>query len=1658
MKNYEEVQKWLTEHTIVKKNLYYLEEQKERFNIQREALSEKNKNISLLLFDVNDTSDKVNVPSPKEAAEKRWSALEKSPLNTENPWDTDTILILEAFFGRENAPYVACAWMKRAKLMYQNGYYRRSFRAPNRKDLYFKVQVQWLQSLWENWKYDIPLVEYASMGNYISGDFSLVIAAALEMQHPGMFERFQDIINGDAEKGAVNSQIIKALLLTDTEPCWELVKKLLLAAQRQEGLRQVIFESLDACSIGAMKYFLKLVMDENLLRFSSVVRALDVWTGLVWEGQRAAAVKRCWTYGLQYLMAPETIESAMTSKDNMEIYMALWAQGVYDVEQCYPYLEKLTKVNLEKRILAFYFANQTELNDANNTLLHPFLDSDEPWDIYWLNQMINTESDFEAIHPRFIKWLKLINKKSIPLKNKTFEWFDPELKAAEVANNWIRVANDKSENLEKILPFYLELPLEARESMCRIVLDGFSPYGYEKKKVTSTTPLQKELAYLAISDRGEYIQGFAINFFSQIELQQNEINLVEENLRKKGTNLRKSLLELLIKLPDESLLPTVERLATSKLKEQRLAGLDLLKQLKDKNRQVNWVRKIAETYQAANKISEKESLLLDNILSQNILFTKENGWGLYDVNALTPARLPERDANNPFYQRFRDAEKPYHWFSQPIEAIKKHLQDLDALISANKDYEYETETYDGGKEKYLLGNSFYPFKRNFNLADIGQDAYLNNYPLTNLWLEWFQGSGMDVLDLKYLTEQPYRYRWRNDQKDEEPAWHKALAKKYFTPYFIEKKEVGTLDGFDFPDTIENIIELLYKCTVTSEVRTYYLEAVLDMCYTVKNADIEDITVEFRTMENYYRCYNFSHQEVFEFYYSNLRTDVLDRANKQRLYQLKHWLHRSKLSKNPTIQNLAYFYSDCPWLNMNDHLEYAFDAQNVRSYTYRRKAPKSEYTQLQADYPKFAQSGIMEKAIDRVLEIEFARGESDTGVSAIAQNIYYFEGIPNFITCLKALGKDKLASSYYATSKASMMSHLLKHCFPAPTDTQDAFNKQVKEVGFDEVRLVEVAIYAPNWQEFIQKYLGWEGLESGIWWLHAHSSNTINDQKESFIARYSTLNMEDFNRGGVDVDWFKSVYAILGKKRWEILYGAAKYIAEGNGHTLAKLYADVILKNVKITEVTKRVKEKRNQNYLRVYGLVPLSKTVPQGDMLKRYEYLQQFLKESKQFGSQRQASESEAVVVALDNLARNAGYADPIRLTWAMESLQAQSLLEQAQELHFDDTRLWLEIDENGQASVLCEKKGKPLKNIPAKLKKEKAVEQLKMFEKKLKEQYRRTRLSLEKAMVNQDAFLYKELKDLFKHPVLKPMLTKLLFKSGNKVGIWSEDSLWHVREGKVTIAETEEIYVAHCTDIFSDGHWSAWQQHFFKQEIKQPFKQVFRELYLPTEDELKAETSSKRYAGHQIQPKKTVALLKSRGWTVDYESGLQKIYHKFNLRVELYAMADWFSPADVESPTLETVRFFKTSDYKNPLQMKDIPSFVFSEVMRDVDLVVSVAHVGGVDPEASLSTIALRKVIAEESARLYKLDNVTFKERHALIQGKYAQYSLHLGSGVVHVQPGGYVSIIPVHSQHRGRIFLPFVDEDPKTAEIISKMLLLARDIEIQDPTILNQLTGMLV
>ncbi|MEH7084970.1 DUF4132 domain-containing protein, partial [Neobacillus drentensis] len=635
-------------------------------------------------------------------------------------------------------------------------------------------------------------------------------------------------------------------------------------------------------------------------------------------------------------------------------------------------------------------------------------------------------------------------------------------------------------------------------------------------------------------------------------------------------------------------------------------------------------------------------------------------------------------------------------------------------------------------------------------------------------------------------------------------------------------------------------------------------------------------------------------------------------------------------------------------------------------------------------------------------------------------------------------------------KKEVFSHLLKTSYPKEGESDEQLHQCLKGKKISEKRLVEAAMYAPQWLDLVSKYLNWDGLRSAAWYFHAHINETFSEEKETIVAHYSPISPQEFQDGAFDIRWFKECYEQLGEERFQILYQSAKYISAGANHRRSQLFADAALGKLNLEDTEKIVQEKRTKDQVLSYSLIPVKN---EQDVLNRYVFLQKFLQESKKFGAQRRASEAKTVTIALDNLARNAGFKDVTRLKWAMEAKKMEEITPYLEPKSIDDLTIQLVIDANGRADIQVVKANKVLKSLPAKYKKHEYVTVLKEYKADLREQYKRAKEELERSMELGNSFVLDEIFTMMRNPVLAPLMTSLVLKVENHLGYFEDGSLIGVEQvNKYSIQDTDEIFIAHPVHLYESGDWSEFQRDIFARKIKQPFKQVFRELYLPNQDELAAGTGTRRYAGHQIQPQKTVALLKNRLWTTSYEVGLQKVYYKENIIVQLNALADWFSPSDIEYPTMETVEFFDRLTYQ-PLEIKNIPKLIFSETMRDIDLVVSIAHVGGVDPEASLTTIEMRRVIVAESARLMKLENIRIEGNFALIEGSLGEYSVHLGSANVYKQATGAIYIVPVHSQQRGRVFLPFMDEDPKTVEIVSKVLMLAEDKKIKDPFILEQI-----
>ncbi|NIG54721.1 DUF4132 domain-containing protein [Chitinophaga sp. Cy-1792] len=1601
-------------------------------------------------------------------------------LGTEE-WDAEEPKQLLYFiFGEALTPAVIYAWKQLRYSSYQRGYYRRSFRAPSNRELYFPNQVNFLMKavpqcsiqdyhgLSKICCYDLSMEEQVLKSHMMGGQNMVRIwSAAMDLGDDSLFQTMEDIIFNKSTEGKVTTQILHALLISNEERCWQLVEKLLLAAQRQEGLRQTIVEALDECSLGAMKYMMNVIIKEKLFRFSSVVRALDVWAGLGWMAEKESTVKTFFEKGFQYLTKPETIVDGVAEINNGDVWMALWAQGILDVQETLPYLQRLLdKGTSEKKCLALRFAGETKHFMLNMPLFEAALDSNDMAvlgsAVMGILHLLNShKAHYNQYYPQLFDKLRAIldriDTKEKNFEGKVFSWLPITYSRKYVLQCMANMIDGRQDRLDIMMSYFDEMDIEVREQLTRVVLPIHSDYNWKEKKKkenAEVTAFQRDYAYRILKDRGEFNVNVAFRVFGDMQLEVAEMEPFVDILKRKSASNRSRSIDLILNQQDEKVATVNEQLLQGDA-EQRLAGLDIALQLRKKERLANKVNGWVAAFQERKSISQKEEILLEQLTTGDILsISPENGFGIFNPAVLTSTPLPEIDPENYFEQR---SKVHPHGLSVSPEVLHKALESLHELFQANGKFEYEAEQYDGSKQTFLLANHFTSGRYNHTFESV--EEQFNSYPLAAVWNEWYQQSGLSPVDLFLIgissTEQGIVNSTWTAVKELLPGRNvmmpKALLNKYAYPYMNPVVKVI------------NVLAIRYPFAEKND----YLLGLGTRLYHSLTPEILNYQNKREYWSSAYHGDGWQTLPTLNLPLENLSIGSLTVAQAKVAWQLFRWRQYNGLPQNivPSKPPLSIFCHAYEQGIISDDEMYdgIITVENIRLLSDKRKKSRHNHKKNEGIIERFA---FLEPMYNRIretfLDAELKRGDSATPVTVYVQAMFYIPGMNRFFQLLAGLGKSNLNRGYiysYADtlmSKVQLFSTLLKRCFPAESDTQAIFDAGMKTLQAPEQRLIEASVYAPQWQKFVSSSLQWKGLDAAIWWMHAHTKTSgyqeQNAEAESEIARYSAVDLQDFKDGAVDKDWFIKAYKEIGKARWAIVYDAAKYISDGNAHRRARLYADVITGDLKIKEVSAKVKDKRDQDYLRIYGLIPLAKANPAKDVLARYAYLQQFHKETKQWGAQKQASENLAYRIAMENLARNAGYADPQRLSWAMETKQVQDILAANTQVKYDDTLIGLVIDEEGMADVVAFKGDKKLASIPPKYKKDTKVLELQEYRKVLREQFRRSKKALEDAMVKADAFLGEELKNLFGHPVITKHLEKLVFITDHGAGFYSQGKLTDPAGKEYALQDKDEVRIAHCSDLHQLGQWSDYQHYCFKHQLQQPFKQVFRELYLPLEEELKEVTISRRYAGHQVQPAQTVALLKGRGWKVDYEEGLQKVFHKNGFVAKIYAQANWFTPAEVESPTLETIEFHDLKSYKS-VAFKDIPVHIFSEVMRDLDLVVSVAHVGGVDPEASHSSIEMRAVLLQESARLFKLNNVSVKGNHALIKGHYGEYSIHLGSAVVFQLPGNYLSILPVHSQHRGRLFLPFADDDPKSAELISKVLLLARDKEIQDPTVLRQI-----
>ncbi len=1186
-------------------------------------------------------------------------------------------------------------------------------------------------------------------------------------------------------------------------------------------------------------------------------------------------------------------------------------------------------------------------------------------------------------------------------------------------------------------------------------------------------------------------------------LTQDEYRQLEGYLRLKNEESRRFIIEILEEQDKEGVYASIRRLlggggpdggktetavkgkkktvSAADREQMRLAGLDMLKRRSEESEAAK--KECAALLREVIEIAGSEG-------SGSILNTE--GYGLYDPKATYEPELKVRGTagaqsssglkkglqilkNSLGMSNTKKLLKDY--FSLSAKEMDQYFDKIKAFIEAHGKLEYTSVNGD----KQLLENGLYLINYDYS------GAIETRYPFPELWIEVYETI---IKNPKVLYNLYFAVRGGYDETDVKDvnAYLKAektiFGEAYSGYHYADPKYMGGRHAHSTYQTILDIIAsqqhlvlpteiaqaaVLAATELPEEIRwmerapskyvSYYAQRPI--CFVRSNKfrslltrasryeNDEEFREVFPLLYHVDRVYQFDAHEP-NTTYGRSSSNILSILSYVKAHELgmisRDFLYKAAFE----LVGLKYAVGDLGSLFLSNVTIYA-----LRQLQFYMPVDMEKKTlDTQNSFYKLGKE-IYENIVNLILNVELKRGDTPTVFSDAVSRISWIEGIPRLMEILRAMGADPLdRNTYYSynggTSKKESLSHLLKVCWPADSETAADLKKAVKENKVSTDRLIEVAMYAPQWLDLAEEVLGIDGFKSGCYYFMAHMNERFDDRKKAVIARYTPLSPEELNNGCFDTNWFFEVYEKLGEKNFSKLYKAAKYIADGSKHTRARKYADAATGKVDRDELEKTIADKRNKDLLMSYGLIPMK---DRQDALHRYEFLQKFLKESKQFGAQRRASEAQCVQYAMKNMATTAGYADELRLTLAMETELVTSNQGYFDGIAMGDYVARILVDADGKSELKLFKKDKAVKSVPAALKKDETFNDVKEFASKLKNQYSRCAAMFERAMEEEDAYSYGELLQLCRNPVTAGILGRLVF-----VGAEANELAGTLEELAAldpALAEDTKLFVAHPITLYRLGVLPKYQRLFFEKQqasgTKQPFKQVFREFYPKLEEEKDA-LDSRLFAGYQIQPKKTVAALRGRRWVADYDEGLQKIFFKQNIAATIYALADWFSPADTECPTLEYVSFYDRKTYRQK-KLSEVPDILYSEVMRDVDLAVSVAHAGGVDPETSHSTIEMRKAIFEFNMELFGLTNVTFEGTHAFIRGTMGNYNIQLGSGVIHKESGDMVNILPVHSQQRGKIFLPFIDEDPKTAEILSKILLLAEDQKIKDPYILQQL-----
>ncbi|MBC7645994.1 MAG: hypothetical protein H7095_02620, partial [Pseudopedobacter sp.] len=525
---------------------------------------------------------------------------------------------------------VEATWQMFKTLPYQSGYSRRSFRALNHPQT-LEQAGNWLLNMWYHTRENPEDLERFAVWNaYLHNEnLGYLLAATVSAGNTRMLELLKEIASGDHSIGAVGRYITRALLTCSNPDAWDFSEKFLLAAQRQEGLRQTILEAVDEAHPEAFRRMLRLIKSENLYRFSAVTRAAAVWLGLNVDVTDLKMIGRYLSQLLEFLDAPETRAAALEGANAEDVYLALWASAFRNALETIPLAAKLLEHSSEQhRYVAATLLLALQLPEADAHKAQILRDPDLRIAALAIGhgfQGLSTlENAFELLEELAERSPKESVKKPI-----VWDWTGN----IETKQNIVNLLPYQllERPLERLLPYLPTMTTYAREHSVGLMA--------ERAKTQPLNTSLRECVLTLVGDIGAGVRQKAIEVCKTFTLEPSEIQELEGFLVRKAGDLRRAILTLLSHQDGPQALESAVRLTASRKTELRQAGLEVLLELKKRRLLPPEGRELARSLTLS---SAGELLLQEQVLSEAEEATLEDGLGLFDPAKL--AKLPELQA------------------------------------------------------------------------------------------------------------------------------------------------------------------------------------------------------------------------------------------------------------------------------------------------------------------------------------------------------------------------------------------------------------------------------------------------------------------------------------------------------------------------------------------------------------------------------------------------------------------------------------------------------------------------------------------------------------------------------------------------------------------------------------------------------------------------------------------------------------------------------------------------------------------------------------------------------------------------------------------------------------------------------------------------------